>query len=249
MNWYRDCNEKLSEKDPYFCRILMVTRQAGEEQICAICEQLSAAVRQDVYLQQAFLFAAEAHRGQYRKGTKIPYLIHLIRTWGYVQRMSADKEEQAASLLHDVLEDTDVTESELQQHFGTGVRDLVAGESECKRGERPAADTWKLRKSETIRKLEGRLGKEHERRAMRIAMADKLANLYSMAYEYRRVGDRLWKKFNQTDKKMHGWYYGKMGNIFETYFKGKAESVLVSEYKAYYREIFNHEIDTFIPFC
>lgn len=242
MNSFQDCSVRLPERGPFYCRILKATRQEGEEQICEICELLSVAMERDDFLQRAFLFAAEAHQNQCRKGTKIPYLIHLIRTWGYVQQMTQDMEEQAAALLHDVLEDTSVTASALRRNFGKDVLDLVAGESEDKREEKPAEATWKLRKSETIRRLRCRLGHESEKRAMHIALGDKLANLYSMMYEYRQMGDRLWQKFNQKEKNMHGWYYGEMGQIFDAYFASGVEAVLVSEYRQYYQEVFGHEI-------
>lgn len=242
MNSYQECSIRLPVKGSYFCRILQTTRQEGEEQICEICERLSAVMAKDVFLRQAFLFAAEAHRNQCRKGTEIPYLIHLIRTWGYVQQMTEDTEEQAAALLHDVLEDTEVTAYLLKKRFGDGVLDLVVGESEDKRGEKPAEVTWQLRKSETIRRLRCRLGDESEKSAMHIALGDKLANLYSMMYEYRQMGDRLWQKFNQKQKDMHGWYYGEMGQIFDVYFASGVEADLVSEYKQYYQEVFGHEI-------
>ncbi len=237
-----ECPAALPTSEPYYCDILQTTRQSAEEQICGICEALFDAMDTDIALQRAFSFAAEAHRGQYRKGTQIPYLIHLIRTWGYVSQMTQDSEEQAAALLHDVLEDTQVTAFLLREQFGTRITDLVIGESEYKREQRPAGETWKLRKSETICRLKGRLGKEAERSAMRIAFGDKLANLYSMLYEYQQIGDRLWVKFNQKDKQMHRWYYGEMGKIFAVYFAGGEEDRLVAEYKQYYQEVFGHEI-------
>lgn len=236
------CPVDTPAANAYFCTILQTERQSWEEQICEICEKLTLARKKNDLLQQAFTFAAEAHQGQYRKGTRIPYLIHLIRTWGYVQQMTMDREEQAAALLHDVLEDTEVTALTLREAFGERILDLVAGESEYKREGKPAGETWQLRKSETIRRLRSRLGKESERAAMHIAFGDKLANLYSMMYEYRQVGDRLWNKFNQKDKKMHGWYYGEMGAIFADYFSQGIESVMVCQYKQYYREVFGYEI-------
>lgn len=245
MKLCREYPDRLPERGSYFCQILNAERQAGEEQICEICDLLCAAMREVFLLRQAFDFAAEAHKNQFRKGTQIPYLIHLIRTWGYVQQMTGDAKEQAAALLHDVLEDTEVTAYLLRKQFGDGVLDLVVGESEDKREEKPAEVTWKLRKSETIRRLRRRLGHEGERKAMHIAFGDKLANLYSMMYEYRQVGDRLWEKFNQKDKKMHGWYYGEMGVIFETYFTSGVEVSLIEEYREYYREVFGHEISVY----
>lgn len=245
MKLCQECPDRLPETSSYFCQILHTERLAGEEPICEICDLLCIAMRENSLLQDAFDFAAKAHRNQFRKGSQIPYLIHLVRTWGYVQQMTEDAEEQAAALLHDVLEDTEVTADLLKNQFGGRVLALVVGESEDKREEKPAEATWKIRKSETICRLRHRLGHECEKKAMHIALGDKLANLYSMMYEYRQVGDRLWEKFNQKDKQMHSWYYGEMGVIFETYFTSGVEASLIEEYRDYYQEVFGHEISVY----
>lgn len=222
----------------YFCQMLKAERSGGDEEICSICPKLKCESDQNRNLEKALVFAAEAHRGQMRKGTDIPYLIHLIRTWDYVRRMTEDEEELAAALLHDVLEDTAVSASEIRTAFGCRVEELVTGESECKRDQYPAGITWKIRKEETVERLRSALGDESQRAAMHIALGDKLANLYSMAYEYRQRGEQLWKKFNQKEKSMHAWYYGEMGGIFADYFFRQPEYHLVEEYQMYYKEVF-----------
>lgn len=233
-----DCPVIAKSSDRYFCQVLGAERSGMEEEICSLCPGLREQTRELPCVKKALLFAADAHRGQMRKGTTIPYLIHLIRTWDYVRQMTEDPEELAAALLHDVLEDTSVTYRELQDVFGVRVAELVAGESEYKREEYPAEETWQIRKQETIHRLQSCLGEEQKRPAMHIALADKLANLFSMAYEYRHVGDSLWQKFNQREKSMHGWYYRQMGEVFTAYFSQGRERSLVEEYQIYYREVF-----------
>ena len=245
MKLLPQCPEHIREGELYYCPILQAQRRGGEEEICSLCPAFNEARMGCSELQRAFMFAAEAHRGQVRKGTDIPYLIHLIRTWDYTRQMSDDREEQIAALLHDILEDTPVTEEELCVRFGDRVACLVAEEGEQKRSELPPGETWQLRKQETIDRLRRKAGEPDEESAIRIALADKLANLYSMAYEYRIVGDILWKKFNQKDKTMHAWYYGEMGRIFAACFEGGdsdgsagREADLVREYHTYYKEVF-----------
>lgn len=242
MKRWEKCLENASQENTYYCHVMQSDRLSEEERICDICESFQEACRKDTKLQDTFSFVAEAHKGQVRKGTTIPYLIHLLRTWNYVRLMTGDLEEQEAALLHDVLEDTKVSALQLRERFGEKVFDLVAGESEYKREERPPGETWKLRKMETIERLRNRIGKSEEHSAMHIAFGDKLANLYSMWFEYRVIGDALWNKFNQKDKAMHAWYYGEMGKIFATYFAEDMEMELVEEYKNYYREVFHDEI-------
>ncbi|MCH5252790.1 MAG: HD domain-containing protein [Lachnospiraceae bacterium] len=233
----KECPMEITRKKSYYCSILQVNRRGEEEEICSLCPALNKQMKQNKMLREAFDFAEKAHQGQYRKGTDIPYLIHLIRAWGYVSKMTESETEQAAALLHDVLEDTDVTKEELERLFGGELAELVAKESEHKRAESPAHETWVIRKQETIERLKKCMESKDEQAAMRIAFGDKLANLYSMMFEYRYVGDRLWNKFNQKDKKHHEWYYGEMGKIFKTYF-AEDEPELVEEYREYFKEVF-----------
>lgn len=238
MKMSPECPDIVRPSERYFCCMLKAERSGQDEEICSICPGLRDKSRELPGVKKALAFAAEAHRGQTRKGTDIPYLIHLIRTWDYVNRMTEEEDELVAALLHDVLEDTPVMFGEIQELFGESVAELVAGESEYKREEYPASQTWRIRKQETIHRLQGCLGIEKKRPAMHIAFGDKLANLFSMAYEYHRAGESLWNKFNQTDKSLHAWYYGEMGIIFDTYFAWGREHVLVEEYQTYYKEVF-----------
>ena len=237
MRIFPECPVKIGSGDTYYCRLLTATREGSEEEICSICADLQGRLRDIPELERTFDYVAFAHRNQVRKGTKIPYLIHLVRTWYYVQQMTEDLEEWKAALLHDTLEDTDVTEDELRREFGDSVAELVLGESEEKRADQPASETWELRKLETIRYMYDCIGRVDKIPSMHVAFGDKLANIFSMAFEYRVVGDRLWEKFNQKKKEMHGWYYGEMGYVFETIF-GFDYPDLVKEYWEYYEGIF-----------
>ena len=69
-------------------------------------------------IQEAARFATKAHEGMLRKGGKMPYIYHPLEVAFLVSRMTKDEEVIAAGYLHDVLEDTSVTEEELEQAFG-----------------------------------------------------------------------------------------------------------------------------------
>ena len=56
-------------------------------------------------LQRAFAYAAKMHAGQARKGTKVPYLSHLMAVASLVLEAGGDEEMAIAALLHDVVED------------------------------------------------------------------------------------------------------------------------------------------------
>ena len=51
------------------------------------------------------------------------------------------------------------------------------------------------------------LQKKADRNAKMLALADKLSNLRAIARDVDSVGDRIWERFHQNDKKMHGWLY------------------------------------------
>ena len=91
-------------------------------------------------IDRAAKFAEQAHRGAHRKGTRIPYIVHPLETALIASMLTNDEEILAAALLHDTIEDTDVTYEDLKQEFGTRVADLVAAESEDK------SKTWIERK-------------------------------------------------------------------------------------------------------
>ena len=147
-------------------------------------------------IQQAARFAAEAHEGKMRKGSEIPYIVHPLETAVIVSRMTEDPELISAALLHDVLEDTEVTFEELSELFGKRVADLVAAESEDKR------KTWKERKQATIERLASA-----SRQEKLLCLADKLSNLRSTTADYLLKGEAVWLKFRMRDKKEHEWYY------------------------------------------
>ena len=153
--------------------------------------------------ERAAIFAAAAHRGMTRKGNRIPYLVHPMETAAIVAEMTDDQELIAAAVLHDVVEDTEVTLPELQSYFGERIAFYVCGETEDKRQELPPESTWLLRKQETIEFLKNRA----DQAAKMLALADKLSNMRSIARDVQNVGDQLWERFHQRDRSMHGWMY------------------------------------------
>ena len=160
-------------------------------------------------LQKAMEFAAGKHEGQVRKGTTIPYFTHVMEAMEIVSRMTEDEEVRAAAVLHDTLEDTVTTYEELEKNFGKRVADLVAAESEDKMRDRPETDTWMDRKTKTIEHLE-----KADTEIKMIALGDKLSNVRAMTRDYERIGEELWKKFNNSNAIYQGMYYGLLANVF-----------------------------------
>mgnify|MGYP001202379726 CR=1 FL=1 len=85
-------------------------------------------------INEAIEFAAKAHEGQLRKGTKKPYIVHPIEVSEIVSAMTDDEEVICAAVLHDTIEDCrGITKDVLKLRFGDRVAELVAQESEIRR--------------------------------------------------------------------------------------------------------------------
>lgn len=156
----------------------------------------------DVF-ERALCFATEKHSGQVRKLAKTPYILHPMEVAAIVGTMTDDRELLAAAVLHDTVEDTDTTLEEIQENFGRRVSLLVMTETEEKRENRPPAETWQLRKEETLAILEST--KDIEVKMM--WLGDKLSNMRSFSREFRKRGDEVWQALNQKDPKKQAWYY------------------------------------------
>lgn len=153
--------------------------------------------------EKAVIFAATAHQGAHRKGSRIPYLSHPIEAAAIVSELTDDEELIAAAVLHDVVEDTSVTLEELERYFGLRIATYVGYETEEKRRDLPAEETWLVRKQEMLTFLR----EKADRNARILALADKLSNLRALERDVISIGDRVWDRFHQKDKKMHGWLY------------------------------------------
>lgn len=156
--------------------------------------------------EKALCFATEKHSGQIRKLANTPYILHPVEVASIVGTMTDDREILAAAVLHDTVEDTDTTLEEIEENFGRRVALLVMTETENKREDRPEAETWEIRKEETLIIL------EHTKDigVKMMWLGDKLSNMRSFAREYRKRGDALWQNLNQKDPARQAWYYKKI---------------------------------------
>ncbi len=79
-------------------------------------------------LQSAFEFSEAAHEGQYRRSGE-PYISHPLAVASILTEWHLDAQALTAALLHDVMEDTRITKSEISDKFGKLVAELVDGVS------------------------------------------------------------------------------------------------------------------------
>lgn len=153
--------------------------------------------------EEAAAFAVQAHNGMVRKATQHPYILHPMEAAVIVGSMTDDQEVLAAAVLHDVVEDANVTLLEIREKFGERVMDLVSSETEYKRVYLPAADTWQTRKSEAVALLKA----TDDPGVKMLYLGDKLSNLRSISRGVKARGADFWQLFNQKDPKKHHWYY------------------------------------------
>ena len=81
------------------------------------------------FFDKAVKFAVEAHQGTERRGKGYPYIIHPMEAAAIVATISNDQELLAAAVLHDTVEDTDVTIEQIREQFGDRVAELVQHET------------------------------------------------------------------------------------------------------------------------
>lgn len=146
---------------------------------------------------RAIEFATKVHDGQFRKGTRRPYIVHPIEVGDIVASMTHDEEIISAAILHDTIEDCEgVTVEVLEEMFSPRVASFVMQESEDK------SKTWMERKSATIEHM-----KNAPREVQMIGLADKLSNMRDIDRDYPICGEELWNRFRMKDKQTIGWYY------------------------------------------
>jgi (p)ppGpp synthase/HD superfamily hydrolase len=149
---------------------------------------------------QALEFATHHHKSMFRKGTKIPYMAHLLNVAKLLAERNCSDEVIAASLLHDVVEDCDVTIDEVETKFGKAIATIVAGATEKNKLEKTdhdAAATWHERKQHTINFVKEGASLEQ----LLVILADKLDNVSSIAYDLKRTGDEAFRISNPFNRK------------------------------------------------
>ena len=158
---------------------------------------------------EAIIFATKAHDGMRRKKSESPYILHPMEAAVIVGTMTDDQNLIAAAALHDVVEDADISIEEIEEKFGKRVRELVGSETEDKRADLPPADTWRIRKEESLAVLKN----TDDIAVLMVWIGDKLANMRSIYREWKVEGDAMWQRFNQKDVNEQAWYYRSIADL------------------------------------
>lgn len=130
-------------------------------------------------LKQAFALASEAHEGQSRKDGRSPYIGHPTAVAQRLARAGAGETVIAAALLHDVVEDSDMTVGEVVERFGIEVGELVSALTDDRN-----IEDYGDRKREHRARVE-----EAGPQAAAIYAADKLVNVRDLRALYADLGE------------------------------------------------------------
>ncbi len=163
---------------------------------------------------QAFVFAAEKHKGQTRKASTIPYIAHLMGVASLVLEAGGDEDLAIAALLHDVVEDCGGASmlKEVRRRFGARVAKVVDG---CTDADTEPKPPWRERKEKYI----ARLKKENADTRL-VSAADKLNNVRSILSDYRAIDESVWSRFN-GGREGTLWYYRTLRDVFLQYKKNR----------------------------
>ncbi len=153
-------------------------------------------MNRDFRIEQACELAAQAHAGQVRKGTRIPYISHPMAVGIILAEAGATSDAVIAGIIHDVAEDSSFTLEEVEKIFGNRVRTLVEACSEPDK-----SLPWEERKNHTLQSL-----KDVDRDIWLITLADKLNNIRTMVRDYEVCGEEIWSRFNRGRQEQE-WYY------------------------------------------
>ncbi|MFL5626202.1 MAG: HD domain-containing protein [Ktedonobacteraceae bacterium] len=150
--------------------------------------------------QEALLFATCLHAAQWRKGTTVPYIAHLLAVTSIVLENGGSEDEAIAALLHDAVEDQGgaTTREEIRRRFGNDVVTIVDG---CTDADVIPKPPWRARKEAHISYL-----RQAPPSVRLVSLADKLHNARSLLADYRQLGDAIWLRFN-GGKAGTLWYY------------------------------------------
>lgn len=160
-------------------------------------------------ISHALALAVEAHNGQKRKGTEIPYIAHPMGVASIALDHGADEDQAMAALLHDAVEDGGQHYGEIiRQQFGDRVADIVDG---CTDGVPDATgikEDWLPRKERYIAHLS-----QCSDDVLLVSGSDKLHNARAIVEDLLNIGHSVFDRFTATPDQTI-WYYESLSKIF-----------------------------------
>jgi (p)ppGpp synthase/HD superfamily hydrolase len=166
---------------------------------------------------QAVEYARQLHT-EYRKGTGIPYMAHLIGVAALVMGeaggpVPVTEDMVIAALLHDVVEDHGGMPRlrEIEQRFGPDVARMVEGLSDTFAEDHDKKEGWEDRKKNYLARLRHETGD-----VLLISAADKLYNAKAILDDFKEIGFKVFDRFKRgADEQL--WYLDELLKVFRTH--------------------------------
>jgi (p)ppGpp synthase/HD superfamily hydrolase len=166
----------------------------------------------------ALVYATQLHSHQLRKGTRIPYISHLLSVAALVLEDGGNEDEAIAALLHDAVEDQggEPTQTEILQRFGERVVAIVDG---CTDTDVIPKPPWRERKQGYLDHL-----RVADPGVVRVSLADKLHNARSTLRDLQHTGAEVWQRF-KAGREGTLWFYRQLLVIYAE----RSQSPMVAE--------------------
>ena len=133
----------------------------------------------------AFLYAKKGHQGQKRKSGE-EYITHPLHVAIYLAELNFDIETIKAALLHDLVEDTEITYQDIKKSFGKEVADLVDGVTKL---DKIRYNTREEAKADAIRKMVIAMSKDI--RVLILKLADRLHNIETIEFHKKWTQEKI----------------------------------------------------------
>jgi (p)ppGpp synthase/HD superfamily hydrolase len=147
---------------------------------------------------RALVYAVTLHRGQARKGRNVPYASHVLGVASIVIEEDGTETQAIAALLHDAVEDQDVSLEDIRERFGDAVATIVEA---CTDSSGPDKPPWEERKRAYIAHLP-----QAPAEALLVSVADKVHNARAILLDLRSEGVGVFERFSgKRDGTL--WYY------------------------------------------
>jgi GTP pyrophosphokinase len=160
-------------------------------------------------LSNALALAIQAHEGQVRKGTKIPYIAHPMAVSAIALEFGATEDQAVAALLHDAIEDGGNKYANIiKAQFGEHIHNLVQGCTDGTPNQQGQKAPWLERKTAYLRHLE-----EASDEVLLVSCSDKLHNARAIVSDLINEGPSVFKRFSSTPEQTL-WYYRQLANVF-----------------------------------
>lgn len=166
---YEDLRDMSSydceQVDSYWDQLLPKISYLGTDQVAKVYDALRVAYR--------------AHRGQMRKSGE-PFIIHPVEVAKLLAGLKMDSETVMSGLLHDTVEDTDLTFELVEGIFGTVVRSIVEGETKVSKLPKLAFSDYADEQAENLRQMFVAMTDDY--RIIIVKLADRLHNMRTLRH-------------------------------------------------------------------